>query len=164
MAHSVELESGIDERRSWLYDNVLKRILGETYQEELIELFRQRGFITDGCLPSLCLPADRHEGSNARYLFDFYHRDDRILVPIMGPWKKTTQHFHRSPIIETYEILKGKLYLSLNGSSSILIPPEGLTVSAGDVHQAETRDQYALTLIVMKNAKLVPHDQQHIHI
>lgn len=31
-------------------------------------------------------------------------------------------------------------------------------------HQAETRGQYALTLIVMKNAKLVPPDQQHIHV
>lgn len=142
-----------------LYDEALKGILGETYKTELIELLRRRRFITDGCLPSLLLPPQRHEGSRARYLFDFYQEDNRILVSIMGSHKRTSRHFHIEPIWETYEVLRGELYI--NG---ILIPSEGLTIPPGVFHQAETRGQYALTLIVMRDARLVPEAQQHASI
>lgn len=139
------------------YKRVLKGILGESYEDELFSLLRQRGLI-DGHLPQIFLPPDRHEGSKARYLLDFYRGDDRILVPVMGPWKKTSRHSHIEPITEEYEVLKGEL--SLNGT---LIPPEGLIVPPGVLHQVETRDQYALTLIIMRDARLVPESQQHVH-
>ena len=159
MGGNPEFESRQDGRYGRLYDRALKRILGETYQAELIELLRQRRFITDGSLPQLLLPPDRHERSRARYLFDFYQENDRILVPIMGPHKRTTRHFHIEPIWETYEVLRGELYID-----GIPIPSEGLTIPPEVFHQAETRERYALTLIVMRDARLVPQDQQHASI
>jgi len=159
MRGNPEIESRQDRDPRKLYDKALKRILGETYETELIEILRQRRFITDGYLPSLSLPPQRHERSEARYLFDFYQGKDRILVPIMWPYKRTSLHFHIDPIWETYEVLRGELYL--NGT---LIPPGGLTVPPGLLHQTETRGQHALTLIVMKDASSVPEAQQHASI
>ena len=142
-----------------LYDEALKRILGEMYETKLIELLRQRRFVTDGYLPQLFLPPQRHKGSDALYLYDFYQENDRILVSIMEAHKRASLHFHRKPIWETYEVLTGELYL--NG---ILIPPEGLTVPPGLPHQAETKGQHALTLIVMRDARLILQDQHHVSI
>lgn len=141
------------------YDLALRRILGETYQEELLEVLEKRGLAPDEHLPQLLLPPQRHERSHARYLYDFYKGNDRVLISILGPEKKTSRHYHRKPIVEDYEILRGELYL--NGT---LIPSCGLIVPSRFVHQAETRDQYALTLIVMKNAKLVRESEQHTRL
>ncbi len=156
MVHSLESEFSRDRNYSRRYDEVLRRILGESYQDELIGVLRRRGFIDNGSVPQLFLPPDRHELSKARYLFDFYHGDDRILVPVMGPWRRTSKHLHKEPIIERYETLRGEFYLN-----DALIPSEGLTILPGITHQGETRSEYAITLIVMENARLVPEDQQH---
>ncbi|MBI4092102.1 MAG: hypothetical protein HY427_02775 [Candidatus Levybacteria bacterium] len=159
MRGNPESEPRRDRDPRKLYDEALKRILGETYETELTELLRQRRFVTDARLPQLFLPPQRHKGSDALYLYDFYQENDRILVPIMWPYKRTTQHFHIEPIFETYEVLRGELYL--NG---VLIPPGGQRVHPGEFHQTETRGRHALTLIVMKDARLVPEAQQHASI
>src|SRR3972149_2072327 len=155
MGRSPELALGV-ERYQDLYGKVLKGIIGENYEDELVEFLRQQGWISNGKIPQMRFPLDRHEGSKARYLYDFPNGDDQILFQLLRPGGKTSRHYHRSPVFEEYLPFSGSFYL--NG---VVIPPEGQIVLPGFVHQGESRDGWSTTFIKMRNIKNIPRDQWH---
>lgn len=102
-------------------------------------------------------PPKPHTGSEALYFIDTYKGNDRILVSILPPWSKTSNHTHREPINERYFIEYGTLDIedrSFKAKSSHIVRP-------GERHQVRTEDQPAILIINMKNARLVPEHQQH---
>lgn len=105
-----------------------------------------------------------HLNSDAIYIADFYTGNDRVLVSYLRPNSHTSPHHHEKPIIEEYYSCAGLLYL--NGEQ---VPPEGLIIWPSgrrrkSRHQATTGENGALTVIRMKNARLVPPERQHIRL
>lgn len=102
-----------------------------------------------------------HPNSQAHYLVDLYPQEgfDRVLVSYLRPESVTSRHFHPEPITEEYYRIDGVLYV--NGEP---IPDEGREIPVGLIHQARTENSYALTLIVMRRAGLIPSESQHIYV
>lgn len=107
-------------------------------------------------------PPLRHEGSDARYLIDYYEGDDRIMVSHLPPNSRTSLHHHPDspvPLVETYFCLAGSFLLR---DEELSIKPKGHIVLPRRFHQVTTKDEAALILIVMKDARFYPEDQQHL--
>lgn len=157
MLRSPEIEIIRDSYR--LYDKILRGIAGENYENRFVDSLRSNRWITNGTTPQLLLPPDRHEGSEARYLFDFPSGEDQILLQVLRPGGKTSRHYHMSPVLEEYLPFSGNFYL--NG---VAVPPRGITILAGHIHQGEAKDGWSATFIKMKNVKGIPRHLWHIKV
>lgn len=104
------------------------------------------------------IPPIGHERSQARYLIDYYHGINRVLVSHLGPNSHSSRHYHKPPITEYYWLLAGEAHVGER-----LIPKEGLAINPGEVHQVITGQSDSLLLIFMVNARLVREDRQHVY-
>ena len=129
---------------------------------------RKYHLLENGAVPQFHSPALRHlpteeekkhgkKGSEAHYLVDYYAGFDRVLVSYLPPHSKTSEHEHNMPLIEEYHPLRGEF--NLNGE---VLPSEGLLILPGFKHRGNTGDPDALTLIIMRNAAIIPEQNQHI--
>lgn len=159
MGRTPEVES-ISDRHFRRYDSILRRIAGDNYKERFIDFLRQQGFIPNGNIPQMLLPLAHHEGSRARYLYDYPNGDDQILVQILGPGQITSKHYHESPIIERYLPFIGTFHIN-----DVVVPPRGQIILPGFVHQGKSSEHgWSATVIVMGNVKGIPQDQWHIKV
>lgn len=108
--------------------------------------------------PDVYIPPVRHQNSDALYFIDYYEGNNRILVSHLPPHSHSSRHYHNPPIIEYYWLLKGELYLGERP-----VTPVGLVIYPGKIHQIETKEEGALLLILMENARSVPQDSQHLY-
>lgn len=107
-----------------------------------------------------------HNGSEALYLLEQFIDGDLVLVSFLGPNRKTSKHLHRDPMgTEQYYSLAGEAILTVGKEELVLDRQYNFRVVPLDTaHQLRTRDNFALTLIVMKNAELVPAENLHIPV
>lgn len=131
--------------------------VSESITLHIRKIFSAREVENPDEVPPLLHEPDRHVGSDARYLFDAYKGNDRVLLSFMAPGSQTSKHFHPDGLIEEYYVLAGTLYL--NG---VVVPQEGISVLSREMHQASTVGSHALTLIIMRNARKYPEELQHI--
>lgn len=132
------------------------------YREYLLKYLIQRGLADESHSEFVFEVPKPHIGSQAVYFADYYIGDEkehRVLISFLRTHAKSSEHYHREPLVEEYYPLAGQLYL--NGEP---IPPKGLIVAPNTTHRASTRDIKAITLIVMRNAGRFPENEQHVHI
>lgn len=115
-------------------------------------------FLPEDALNPNAVPLDAHPGSQAEYLVRFSPDEGEIVyVQYMGPYKKSSIHYHRKGS-ELYLQIAGKL--DVNGE-----PVVGLReIPAGLIHQATTRRDPALTVIIMEGTQGTPQDQIHTRL
>ncbi|MDO8657276.1 MAG: hypothetical protein Q7K55_00945 [Candidatus Levybacteria bacterium] len=159
--------------------NDLISTLGENFRDNIKDrMLGLKIFLPNGT-PDFLSVLDPHKGSKAQYLLDNYKNlkegakkeKDRVLISYIPPFSETSTHYHIENMIEEYYLLAGELKLFAQKLDLIgqghkpneeTIPREGLIVFPGIVHRAQTQDQGALTLIVMRNAVFVDENKHHI--
>lgn len=111
-------------------------------------------------------PPNRHNGSDAVYFLEQFIGDDWVLASHLEPDNKTSRHKHVEPMgTEQYYWLAGKAILNVEGEDMPLDSEYNFrAVSLGKSHQLRTENSFALTLIVMKNARSVPPEKRHVRI
>lgn len=118
----------------------------------------EQGLANPECLEFHYPPMD-HEQSDAAYLLEQSvgkAKGDMLYVAVMAPNGHTTTHFHETPVVEEYLTIAGQLFV--NGEP---IPPEGVAIFSGVVHQATTRNEGSLTVIFMENGGLKKPEERH---
>ncbi len=105
-----------------------------------------------------------HEGSQALYLAEQFAGDSLVLVSVLGRGMKTSKHHHEHPMgSEFYLHIAGESFISINGNTLALNNSQDrIEVPLRVSHQVEAKDSASLTLIIMKNARLVPPHRLHI--
>lgn len=107
-----------------------------------------------------------HNGSDALYFLEQFIHNDWVLVSLLGPNRKTSRHLHAAPVgAEEYYFLAGEAILTMGEKEDPLNSEHNFRVVPSNTpHQLKTRDNFALTLIIMKNAKLAPEGKLHIPV
>jgi len=110
--------------------------------------------------PKELLSPIQHPGSNAVYLMEYpLNENELILVQSLGPHQATSVHFHPEGVSEEFIPYEGTLLI--NGTP---LTPLGRRVNLGEIHQATTRDNSALTIIVMQGIKGRTVSELHIRL
>lgn len=149
-------ESGLAEVKPQIF--VVERYPPDGHKAFSLENFGLPGHYLVHNAPEVHIPPVRHRNSDALYFIDYYEGNNRILVSRLPPHSHSSRHYHNPPITEYYWLLKGELYLGEKP-----VTPVGLVIYPDQIHQIETREEAALLLILMENARLVPQDRQHIY-
>lgn len=105
-----------------------------------------------------------HDGSQALYIVEQFIDDDWVLVSVLGSNMETSKHHHEAPMIkEKYLHIAGESFVAV-GSNVIALNEKNNSIEVPlDInHQVTTKENPALTLIVMENARLVPSGRLHI--
>ncbi|MBI2028205.1 MAG: hypothetical protein HYT07_01215 [Candidatus Levybacteria bacterium] len=109
---------------------------------------------------------NRHNGSDAVYLLEQFVDEDWLLASHLEPKRNTSRHKHIAPMgTEQYYWLAGEAILNIDGEDVPLDSEHDFRVVPLDaVHQLRTEGAFVLTLIVMKNARLVTPENRHIRV
>ena len=146
----------------------------ENFGKEMLHGINYKKLIGDKIIELGILPSDQgliffdspkpHKGSEALYLVEQPVGNDLILVSFLEPHRKTSKHFHISP-------LRKEKYYSLAGAAVLMLGDQILELNSKQYyrevplhvgHQVRTEKDFALTLIVMEDGRLVSPDKLHI--
>lgn len=139
--------------------------LGNDPEGIILTLLRDVGLVDEEKVPTIHIPPLPHRGSEALYLAEYYYGNDKVFVSFLLPYSETSSHFHEDPMFEWYFPISGGLYLrnsSHDNDEGKLVVMRGTRVGPYFNHQAVTKEQTAITLIVLRNALLVPESRHHI--
>lgn len=142
----------------------IKKIFGLDYKKVVADVLGNLGLLPDGHALNFFKTPIEHKGSKARYFLEELIGPNKMYVSFLDSNGKTTRHKHQDPIRETYLQLAGSSFLRIDDDFRELRAGSALTVLSDVPHQLTTREDPSLTLIVMKNAALVPADRLHIPV
>ncbi|GEM_PF-2820192 len=136
-------------------------IFGPNYRRLIWACLDREDLLSEkGTLPPTFATLAKHDGSEARYLFDYdIERPDgfhRVLGSVLSPHVTSSRHQH--PFPEDYYILAGKMYVE-----GELVTENTYRTEPWRYHQVSTGDEPALMVIVMRTAGAIPKDEQHIY-
>lgn len=156
----VEVNKGPKERK--ITSAHLAEMFGSDYRE-CIER-KAAGFGIREKLVFFDSPKSHNGGSQALYIVEQYVGDDLILVSVLEPNKETSKHRHEAPMVqETYFHIDGESFVEVGEKKLVLNRNQGMIEVPLDIsHQVRTQENPSLTLIIMKNARLVSPDRLHI--
>lgn len=144
----------------------LESEFGVEYPTFFLSLLTELGFVDEMSLPTIHVPPLPHRGSDALYLAEYSHKDDMVFLSILLPHSKTSFHYHEDPMYEEYHPISGSGYLRntrQKGDGGRLIPMSEERVGPFLEHQVVTREESAVMLILLRNARLVSRDRHHIY-
>ncbi len=135
-------------------------LFGPNYRRLIWKCLAENNLLSEnGTLPPTFVTLNNHDGSEARYLFDYdIERPDgkhRVLCSVLPSHANSSRHQH--PFPEDYYILAGRVYLE--GKP---IDQGSYRVAPWKFHQMSTKEEPALVVIVMRNAAVIPRELQHI--
>lgn len=137
------------------------RMFGADYKKRIVEKARAVGLRDEIQFFDEPMP---HEGSQAVYLAQQFMGDHLVLVPVLQPHMKTSRHYHEAPMSnEVYAHISGESFIDVGDERLVLNEErDSIEVSLNVAHQVTTKENPSLTLIVMKNARLVPSGRLHV--
>ena len=167
--------SNEDEVVNRIVRDYLLSTIGENYEERILERMVELCIISVAELGNFQFSAEnlkRHPRSKALYLIDekYNSADDLVYLSVLVPRTQTSPHYHNPPISEIYHPLEGELHLRSRPLQSQFVEDEVIQkgrvriVYPREAHQAETKDQFALTAIQMKGTRGIPSDRLHVRL
>ena len=168
----VEIDLGFSRRDSGLITPIpteqrklvhadIVRMFGSDYRERIRDKARAFGLSDEIQFFDEPMP---HVGSQALYLAQQFMGDHLVLVPVLRPHMRTSKHHHEIPMFnEVYSHVAGESFIDAGEKRFVLNKDQDLIeVPLNVSHQVTTKESPSLTLIIMRNARLVPSGRLHI--
>ena len=115
-------------------------------------------------------PIFHPRGSMAQYYVERYDGNNKVFCHFLNPNEETSVHSHPTdpPLSEIHCVIGTQHtyredigWTKQRGTTE---NPAIMRIPAGIAHFSMTREKWAVTSIVLINAKLYPEDQQHIDV